>query len=1592
MKSLFLRAAFLTALFASSARLQSALDVNGDGVPDIWALRYGSGSLVAGDDADGDGITNAVEGSAGTDPFDPESTIRIRSVSRDSQSVRLIFPTEIGKLYQMQVSSALAPASWGDYGSALAGTGEEVEGKGAPPAGGTAFFRVLVNDVDTDEDGVTDWEEIALGFDPANDHSNGLNGLDDLSAITQGLKAPSVVSVSASNQIVSEPAVNNGSTESATLTVTRSGGFAPLTVSYTIGGSAVAGSDYVSLSGTVQIPLGGTSANISVNPLADTNVESAESVIVTLQPGVNYTLAAPTIATVLINDLATPNGDGLLARFYNETNALNPADGIPPGSEPTWNTLVLTRVDPVVDYAWPTGTTEGVSSPAAGVHTDYFACRWSGEVLPEFSQIYTFELEQNRCGRLWVNGQLLINKWPGNNDGSGNPSGTYSATIALQGGVRYPIVLEHFETTGDAGMHLRWQSANQPKEVIPTARMFSSAPPQILSAREVLLLEGSGPTSYQISASGTDPKTYTAANLPVGWTVNANTGLISGSADQAGVWEVAVSAANAQGVGSAIVKFTVVETGGQITREVWTGIPGTDVSSIPLETAPASTGTVSSLESPQNAADNFGARLRGYLTAPETGVYKFWLTAADEAELWISDDAEPVNVFRRAAVTTATPYRGWSDPNAGKTQLLWLEAGERYYLEVRHKAGVGADHVSVGWLKPSEGGIDPATAPTPSAVVPGYALSPYVPPAIQAGESTLFTTSLRSQGAAQTNGFGSASLRLSADETQAVLAFSYANLTSVVTSKHIHSDANGGQIIFDIDDVTPQQDGSYVWDIVAVGAISASDIVNLIKAGDAYLNIHTAVYPAGEIRGNFVLQAASQTFTPPPTAPSWTDDHTDPSAAARFLIQATYGVDGADGNGNAMPDAIEEVQSTGYEAWIDAQFNLPPTYHYPYVFTNRDQTGGNTFNGSLMFNSWWKNAVTAPDQLRQRVAFALSEILVISENGVLDNRADTLSDYYDGLLDHAFGNFRDLLEDITLHPAMGRYLDMFRNDKPDLATGKIPNENYAREVLQLFSIGLNRMWPDGSLILSSTGELIPTYDQDTIIGFAHAFTGWDYHYDTSAGYRTSFGASSNWLEPMSEVPRRHFTGQKRILNHVVLPGLPTVGGQPLDPFGNHGASVYNDPSYQALARQEIEATHDAIFNHPNTGPFVCRQLIQRLVTSTPSRGYLYRVVQKFNDDGSGVRGDLKSVIKAILLDYEARSPAATTAQGYGKQKEPVVRVAAIARAFPPPPPVSGTYSQTGSVISVTTSAPHFYADRQNAELIFSGGTNGDPDDAVYRLEVVNANQFTTRALSSEDATYQQTGTTLTLTFSGNGHGYRVGEVIYIDFTSGNPSEPGDGLFTIDAVSSDDTTLTVTAPDSVNRTGEAVTTRAAYVADTTGNVSVQYSDWNMNNTDTDLNQTPMNSPTVFNFFLPDYQFPGSLAQAGLITPEFQLTSETSVIRQANFLYNGLFNRFNAIEGISSFKSDANDIIIDLRNFMAAGPGGLPWVHNNNLAALIDRLNLLLMAGQMSPEARAIIETYVKTLSYSSTPTPTQLRDRIRAVVHLMGGSPDFAIQK
>lgn len=1767
------------------------LDANGDSIPDIWALRYQAGALNPAADSDGDGASNASESAAGTDPLAAGSMIRVSSITRNAGGVDITFPTLPGKRYQVQDNGSVAATTWGDIGAAYTGTGGEVDATIAAP--GTArFFRVYVQDLDTDNDGVTDYEEILAGFNPNSPTSFGASGLTDREALLSALNPAAVntVSVHAADDAATEPSP----ADTGLFVITRVGKLTPITVNFTVAGSAVEGSDYAPISRSVTLPFGVNTTAVIITPQTDSLFESPESVILAIASGNGYAPPTPSTrsAGVLIHDRTSANGTGLSARFWNEvgtgTNIISNTNPAKFAGNP-----VLTRTDGTVNFTW-------TGSPGAPVSSDYFSTRWTGEVLPEFSQIYTFFFTADDAARVWVNGKLLVNAWP--RSGSATE---FSGTIDLVAGVRVPIVVEFYGLTGTARAELWWSSANQAKELIPMTRLFPTVPPRILSPLDVLLIQNSPAYIYQIAASG-GPTSFGASNLPPGWTINTTTGLISGTPDTVGTWLILLTATNPQGSGSEILTLNVIGTGNQITRDVWTNVTGTEISSILLHTPPNETGFVTNLEAPQNAGENFGARIRGSLTAPATGSYRFWITADHAAELWISNDIEEVGSFRRATVTAPTAFCGWTDAGAGKSDFLWLEAGKQYYIEVRHKEGTGADHVSVGWLKPGDGGVDPTAATAPTEVVPSFVLSPYAAGAA-GGQGTLFYTNLTPQGAVVTSASGNILLRLSDDETQAVITVNYSNLTTPYFGMHLHDPNIPGtglsNVVCDFDepgDVSRQQDGTWLWVIKPRGAYSAAQIADHIKnpttIGPVYFNVHSTANTGGEIRGNLKQLQGSQTFAAPAAPPTAPADHTNANAAARFLTQCTFGVHGADLDADGTPDSIEEVQNAAsYEAWLEAQIALPPTLHYPYVFTNRNLTspGNATYDGSLMFRSWWRNSITAPDQLRQRLAFALSEILVISEAGPLDNRADTLSDYYDTLLHYGLGNpaytpptgappadgtFHNLLKAVTLHPSMGRYLDMLRNDKPNPSTGRIPNENYAREVLQLFSIGLYRQWPDGSLILNSKGEPIPTYAQDEVVGFAHAFTGWGYHY-TGAINSTSDSISTageNWLDPMREIPRRHYIGAKRTLNNVVLPGLPAIGGVAVDPNAIHTSTQYANAAYIALPAVELEATHQQISKHPNTGPFICRQLIQRLVTSTPSRGYIYRVVQKFNDDGTGVSGNMKAVVKAILLDYEARSSTLLSQQGFGKQREPISRVAAIARAFPAPAAINGTYSQTGNLITVSfsPSSAVTIANGSNVFLDFSGASPSDVDDAAYTVinpsTVGNVTTFTARPKSTEGtATFSQTAASLVVNVPDE-HSFASGSNVYLDFTSVLPAgatQPTDGLFTVTSAykvsqNSNDyftvpaplakratynqaigsPTITVTVPgghayavadsiqidfvtagapsglftvltstsptltvtgtdiptavrngnanvilpaDIVTRNGALVATRESYAVDRTGgNVALTFSDWGLGETETDLSQTAMRSPTVFNFFEPDYRFPGILAQAGLITPEFQLTSDTTVMRQANFIYNGIFNDLHGIQGVSSYSNGGRDIALDFRPWMGIGPNSLPWAHNNNLGALIDKLSGLLMAGQLPStgtntytaprvivNAKQTIQDYVATLAYGKTITamstanpsvitvsghglttgetvtisgvsggPTgfatamnathtvtvtststftvgvnrasggatlvltnsivspqvgykdQLRDRVKAIVHLMATSPDFTIQK
>ena len=654
--------------------------------------------------------------------------------------------------------------------------------------------------------------------------------------------------------------------------------------------------------------------------------------------------------------------------------------------------------------------------------------------------------------------------------------------------------------------------------------------------------------------------------------------------------------------------------------------------------------------------------------------------------------------------------------------------------------------------------------------------------------STLYITEMRPQGAATSQGSGTATLRLAADGKSAIIAYTYSNLTGPITGMHVH--AADGTIIFDIDSATPQADGTLIWVFVPVGNFTVADILNLIKSGQTYVNVHTALYPNGEIKGFFNLSTGAQSApipTPPPALPGGTPTA---AAAGRFLSQATFG---------ATDALIAQVQNQGYDAFLNAQFAAPMSSHLAFVdaavgaLPSPSPSPSATPNQptlTMTNDAWWTHAISGQDQLRQRVAFALSEVLVVSMNGTdLANRPYALPAYYDVLVRDAFGNYRQLLEDITLNPAMGSYLDMLQNDKANTAGTRLPNENYARELMQLFTIGLYDLNLDGSLTLSSSGFPIATYGQDAVLGTAAVMTGWTF---AQPGVATPVfrPAIQDWRDPMINIASRHQTTAKTILNGVVLP---------------------SDQS----AAQDLKTTLDTIFNHSNVGPFISRQLIQRLVTSNPSPGYIYRVASVFNNNGQGVRGDLKAVIRAILMDYDARV-GFVSAQGAGHQREPVVRVTNLVRAF-----------------------------------------NGTSPSGKYSVRNAYAN---------------------------------------------------------------------------------------------------------------LAEEAMHSPTVFNFFGPDYAAPGAIAAAGLKSPEFEITTDSTVISAANYLRTAIYTGLGP-------STDRITLSLAAEQTRATDPAGL-----------VDHLNSVLLAGGMSSSMRNIIINAVTQIPATNT------LERVRTAIYLVVNSPEFVVDK
>lgn len=389
--------------------------------------------------------------------------------------------------------------------------------------------------------------------------------------------------------------------------------------------------------------------------------------------------------------------------------------------------------------------------------------------------------------------------------------------------------------------------------------------------------------------------------------------------------------------------------------------------------------------------------------------------------------------------------------------------------------------------------------------------------------------------------------------------------------------------------------------------------------------------------------------------------------AAHFLAQATFGPNDAD---------IARLRSIGYQAWIDEQLAATPTSMLDYFDWVDNTLNENTGFGNII-EGWFLGALGGPDpihpadpafdhkdQLRQRVAFALSEIFVISDqNTLIDQHPDGVAYFYKILSDNAFGNFRTLLEQVTLSADMGVYLNMQGNPKANLAQNVHPDENYAREINQLFSIGLIVLNQDGTPFLKN-GQPVPTYDQSVVTAFSHVFTGWNWASCSSGNFGGCGYQTNDFRTPMAAFAAHHDNGTD-LTNDIVskqLLAYPPAGYATANP-GLPSAANGGVLGAGGTPQTDLAFALDNIFNHPNVAPFIGKQLIQRLVTSNPSPAYVARVSAKFNNDGFGVRGNLGAVVKAILLDPEARYGQYWNPTTFGKLREPLLRITHFWRAM-----------------------------------------------------------------------------------------------------------------------------------------------------------------------------------------------------------------------------------------------------------------------------------------------------------------------------------------
>ncbi len=764
----WLPAFFGLVLIGTGSSRAQMIDQNDNGISDIWEWVYNAAAIDPAADTDGDGFSNLQEAMAGTNPFDTTSYPKISGAVYTNASFSVNIPGVLGKRYELQSVPFLGSTNWINETSLVARVAGPMT-LAAPADLTTKYFRIALSDTNSDSGALNDWEKYQLGLDPFNPYSNGQrdangNALTDYQYVTNQLAQQNIVTLSATDPVTIQPDPGQSATDLGVFTINRSGfPLNAITVSLVPGGTgagiATAGLDYSALPVIVTFPAGVSSQTVNVTPLANTNLMVPVIAPLKIVTGNGNTLGTPTKSGILINPSATPNGKGLLGEYFtNSSTTFTNAKNFNPTN------LFLTRIDPVIDFNWTNGTSPNLSN-------GLYSVRWTGQVQPQYSETYFFGVRSDDGVRLWVNDQLLINKW------QTQGATDWTNAITLQGGSRYNLRLEYLQAGGTGRAQLYWFSPNQAKQVIPNSRLYSTnssggssnAPAVVTSALSAVAFLGQ-PFSFTVTGANS-PLGFTASGLPPGLSFNNTNGAIVGMPSLAGDYQVTLTASNLIGVGASVVSIQVLNTGSSVVQEIWTSINGSSVTDIPTDAPANITNVLGSLEGITDYGDNYGERVRGFFTAPSSGNYYLLIAGGDAAQLWISDDIEPVKKVLRAWVTPTnnptapgrmgTSTRQWNLQVNQRSGWLALTAGQKYYIEILHKAAAGTgDNWSVAWL------LDPTgTNTTPAGVVPGYVSSRYYPPLSVNIPGTLYSANLLALPGTVSTGVGTATLRLSADQT-----------------------------------------------------------------------------------------------------------------------------------------------------------------------------------------------------------------------------------------------------------------------------------------------------------------------------------------------------------------------------------------------------------------------------------------------------------------------------------------------------------------------------------------------------------------------------------------------------------------------------------------------------------------------------------------------------------------------------------------------------------------------------------------------------------------------------------------------------------